>query len=525
MFRNPADGKTTKENGGMKKPMETLICGNKLKICLVVTGLLLGYIFISFLSPPKVLGLLIGGLLTFTVFVKPLLSIFLIVAILPFLNFLKRIDVIYLNSPLAEFNNPISLIPEILVILAFLNCLVTNRNWNTKDYNYRITIFSILIFLLCLVEIFNPGTSIMSGMMGFRYLAVFFLLVPIGINIFENRKSVLSYMKITCAVGVIVSVYSIYQAFSDFPAWDRLWFKLAIMGNNLSLLPFLAGYEFSWEEVRKFSTFNSPQAAAGFYVISIIMSLALFLNSRGVYKAGYIMAILLMAIGLFLTYTRGCWLAVVVGLVMTFSLRNVRYLRLSRRLSRGALVLVFFIISFLAVSLIRSEGGDYMLGYIPKGVQKRVVSLSDLFSDASMADRYLNWSRALELARIRPIVGFGMGTTTIASARTGRAFHVDSLYFKLLLECGLIGLILFLLLIKCVYSHASYLIKEVGTQIDPNIISALLAIVFSIAFYALVAPALEYTSVGFHFWLIIGILAKWAGLRETELLNLEYREK
>jgi O-antigen ligase len=480
-------------------------------ILYIVAGVLAGYFFTNILTPPKFMGMLIGAILICTVLARPKLGFFILIAVMPFLDLLKRIDVIYLDLAAAEFNNPISLIPELAIAVLFFYLVLNVDNWNTKGSNQRILSGTFILLLLCLIEIFNTGTTLRQGLMGFRYFAFFLLMVPIGMIIFQNKQDVINYLKLTSLLGVIVAIYSIFQALSDFPSWDRRWFELAVLQYNPLPLNYLAGFEFSWEEVRKFSTFSSPPATASFFVISIILTMGLMFNARGLYKMLYITCIFIMGAGLFFTYTRGCWIALVAGIYIRIVLRNLKYSQKSIRVRNTLIVvLVFLILTVSGISFIKSVNKDFFSKYTSTSVASRVISLSSIFSNTSMTDRYYTWSKALKLASEHPFTGLGMGTSSIASGRAGKAFHVDNLYFKLLIETGLPGLILFLLLLWYIYSHSRGLIKNADSENTINLISTLTAVIVSMAFYGLVAPVVDLTIIAVYFWFITGLLANWA---------------
>ena len=142
-------------------------------LCWVALGISVGAIF-SFVRAPLSFGLMLGILGLSLVVMDVKLSFYWLIGLLPFLYFIKRIDVVFLGSSTAEFNSPMSLIPEIFCMVLFTyfllifnrkqcsikpNKIITGSNISQTesliDSNASLALNGILSTLF-LIEIYTP---------------------------------------------------------------------------------------------------------------------------------------------------------------------------------------------------------------------------------------------------------------------------------------------------------------------------------------------------------------------------------
>lgn len=138
---------------------------------------------------------------------------------------------------------------------------------------------------------------------------------------------------------------------------------------------------------------------------------------------------LLLIVGTVFSYSRGAWLSaipVVLGLII------YRFKRL-----------VFIIIACAAIFLIAA----------PKSLSTRVMD------DTNIKERLALWDNTVEIIKKRPVFGSGLGTFTevyrdtypgsvpLKGSGSRIIRHAHSLYIQLLVETGITGLTIFLLLV------------------------------------------------------------------------------
>jgi O-antigen ligase len=185
---------------------------------------------------------------------------------------------------------------------------------------------------------------------------------------------------------------------------------------------------FSDIEGRIYSTFQNPNVFGEYLLFLIPISLAMVIISKQrIHKIVYGGALALSLVCLVLTYSRGCWLGLIGGLAIFTILLYKRFLIPLVALSPLALLLM------------------------PQNILNRFESIGNL-KDGSTAFRVYVWRGTVSmLEKIWPI-GTGIGTKSFEMAYAPYAYanimapHSHSLYFHLLSETGIFGILVFILL-------------------------------------------------------------------------------
>ena len=167
-------------------------------------------------------------------------------------------------------------------------------------------------------------------------------------------------------------------------------------------------------------------ALASCMIIPLINYLRVTTANRMI-RIGLMLAMALTIISVIGSYSRGGFLALSVTAF-------VFWLRSSGKLATMVLLLACFM---PAVSL------------MPDAWKERIVSIENYQKDNSVQGRFDAWNYAMRVAADRPLVGGGLATTEVAAifrqyvpGRPQRAAH--SIYFQVLGDQGLIGLMIFL---------------------------------------------------------------------------------
>jgi putative inorganic carbon (hco3(-)) transporter len=172
-------------------------------------------------------------------------------------------------------------------------------------------------------------------------------------------------------------------------------------------------------------TFTHPNPFSIYLAIMIVLAVALFRHVRLSARLGLALVIGLGGVLLVATFTRGSWIALVLGLVVVGVLQN--------RLILGALV--------VAVAGV--------LVFVPSVTAR----FKDLFgpsrtasgaSGNSLVWRVQHWQESLDLARDSPVFGIGLKGIE-RSTVGGQNAHNDLV--RVIVETGLAGLLMYVLLV------------------------------------------------------------------------------
>lgn len=188
---------------------------------------------------------------------------------------------------------------------------------------------------------------------------------------------------------------------------------------------------------------------AMFFPISVGL---LFVKKKSPLITFLIYAVLLiLTIGLILSYTRAAWVSVVVAaaLCVLMLLRVPLKYILYGSLLGGAILLFSWNNIQQELGQNKQESSDKL--------DEHVSSISNVSSDASNLERLNRWNCAMEMFRRRPIMGWGPGTyqfvyapfqqakdRTIISTNNGDGGNAHSEYLGPLAEQGVPGMLLFL---------------------------------------------------------------------------------
>jgi len=220
--------------------------------------------------------------------------------------------------------------------------------------------------------------------------------------------------------GLFVGLYGIYQYVSP-PEWDIAWV------NNANLASVGVPEPFG---LRVFSTLNSPDTAAFFFVFVILLNLYKLDVRRPLTLASITVCVAALA----LTSVRSAWLAAAVGVVT--------FLAVTPRRGRPAAALG----AIAVVSVILGLNAPALLGYrdVTTQIIARFNTLSDVQSDVSADDRRRETADAARSGFEEPL-GMGLGTVGTSTKLGGRgSITLDNGFLARFVEMGIAGFVAYL---------------------------------------------------------------------------------
>jgi putative inorganic carbon (hco3(-)) transporter len=215
----------------------------------------------------------------------------------------------------------------------------------------------------------------------------------------------------------VIAAYAIAQHYLPFPIWDRAWLDETEFSS--------IGDVTRQEEIRAFSSLNSPGALAPLLGLTLLCYMTVF-RHRAISAA----AAALTLVALSVTFVRSAWVSLIVaGLAHVIASRGR-----SARLVLG--VAVVAVAAGLALSPVSNTARD---------VSNRFTSLVNPEADVSATERATSFSQLMPIAIEAPL-GHGLGTagepTKISGQSDLRA--PDNGYLSLMYQVGPIGFLLVL---------------------------------------------------------------------------------
>ncbi len=328
----------------------------------------------------------LGNVLEGSVFLHPVLFCLLAAALIPFLPTMALLA---------------------LVMAAGLALILTYGMGRGGIGGYQPTFrWTVLLALCYLLSIFTsvaPGRSLLPGLL----MAAFMLFAP---AVYLSVKKYGDIRRILAAIalgGVLVSLYGFWQRLNP-GDYNTGWVDKDM---------------FSSITFRVYSTFANPNVLGEYFLLVIPFAFALGLtapNRRK--KILWIGATAMMCLCLLLTYSRGCYLGLLFGMVIFLVLLDRRFL---------ILVGVLAVLSPL---------------YVPDTIWQRLLSIGNL-GDTSTNYRVNIWIGTMKMLKDFWFCGVGPGEdafNTVYPLYSLSAIdtpHSHNLYLQLLCDTGLPGLL------------------------------------------------------------------------------------
>ena len=307
----------------------------------------------------------------------------------------------------------------------------------------------------------------------------------VGFLLPKNKRWVQGTVAVFLVASVAMALHGLYQYATHAPMPAR-WVDVRE----------------TYISTRAYSVIGNPNGLGAFLVIGALVALSLALSSKLSRNRRLLLAAacVVQLAGVAVTFSRGAWIGLAVGLV---ALLIIAYRRLLAPLVAAAVV-AWFVAPQTFVNRLTSGFSSW---YITKSLA---------------GGRLYVWKMSLEDIAAHPWFGLGLGTfggTTAVTFGYGRLW-VDNFYLQLGAEGGLILLALFLWVLL---RGAKGLVKAHRAARDPYL-QALAAGVFG-AFVAVAAANFtasvwEALVVGAAFWFLAG-LATSAGLKDNVSADLQ----
>lgn len=321
-----------------------------------------------------------------------------------------------------------------------------------------------------------------------NYGLIFFL---VNQSIFKTKKinSILTSLVVTSG---IISLYGILQfAGYDFIGWNR----------NL------------WEANRSFSTLGNPVFLGGYLVLILPLALVKYFNSDKLRVSFfYGLIIFLIFFCLIATFSRGGWIAGLVGFALMIVLIGKKA-ALSKKTGIIILIFIFTLITSLFLNRLNLSDSNKRLSF-----SKRLVSISE--TDKGWGSRIEVWKAIPKIVLEKPLLGWGPDMFYLAYPKvatlkyakfigksTYPSDNAHNYFLQLLSTQGILGFLAYALII---FVLLFYGIKFLLKQEDEKriLLSGLMAAFVGYLIY--LQSGINISSNGMIFWLIAGIISSQA---------------
>ena len=357
-----------------------------------------------------------------------------------------------------------------------------------KDRKYVITPMSFLVvgFLLLAafssLTSFNIPKSVQILVLYILFAFMYFLIV----NNIKTKNQWYNLLIVFVLAGMVVGLIGIYQNYfldSTVQSWvDEEMFE------NI--------------QTRVYSTLDNPNVLGQYLVLAAPVAFAALWSVKGAWnKIVMFIAFAVMCVCLIFTWSRAAWVGIILAVGFYLIIKDRRWATLC---IVGLLIMPFV---------------------LPESILSRITSIGN-FKDSSTAYRVSVWIASLRMAKDFWISGIGLGSGAFervyqnyALNGAGFALHSHNFYIQLVVEMGILGLILFLLIILSTYKQIIS-IKERNT-INKNVTIAMGGALIGYLFQG-VAENLWYNyRMVLIFWIYLGILQSGVNITNKNAVSLD----
>lgn len=375
-------------------------------------------------------------------------------------------------------------------------------------------------------QAFNPNLpSATLGLRGARVILEPVLLYFVGAELAQRPDELRRVIGVILGAGAVVVAYAVKQGVNGFDAKELVFYR--------------ANFAASAKESRTFSTMAGASVLGNHLAMLAYLILARVVHGtrRPKLWAGYA---LLCAYAALLTGQRGVYIAALAGSVVAVGLSVAR----PETLSRGRLAMTGFVavMGVVLVLLATTPVQDRRNARSTNAFQAARIKLALLKSGGKETSAQLRFERLRELERALERAPEGAGAGLNLLYRTPTRLATASLlgnagygppdyrsklepvpgelyYLTIGSELGIVGLALFCGLLLWGTLAAIGVARRHDNPLAASTALATAAFFTFVAVNSLSVDALTSTQVASYFWLLLGLVARWArGLHEEAVV-------
>ena len=440
----------------------------KIVVSIVLIVFAFGLAFVTSTLGVKFGGILFIGILGIPVVVlsliRPAVGLYCAVALSYFLFLIKRV--------LYSYDLPLGVVVNLFFYISFFGVFLRSVIYKNTDWSklWNPIIIAVLVNVVYnFTMAFNPNAISVTDwvQLTLRGQISMICIIIVCYYVFSNLENIARFTKFWLALSFIAACYSLYQEYVGLPAWDMAWVNSS---PELHGLNFIQGRYRKWGILSDVSEFGLLMAFTGIFLI--VLFLGKFSLSK---KIAFIVAALIVVMGVAFSGTRTAFVTVPIGLVL-YGLMTI-----------NNKVTLFFIMVAILVFLV------LLFGPIYNPTVSRFRSAFRPNEDPSMQVRENNRERIRPYIYSHPIGG-GIGTVGLYGRRYEgihplAGFPPDSGYMATVLEKGYIGLIIQLSVFFYIVSYGIYYFYKSRTPLVKILYAAYTSSLFamSVAHFSQVA--------------------------------------
>jgi putative inorganic carbon (hco3(-)) transporter len=396
-------------------------------------------LIIGMFLPSTIALILVTGVFTVFSFLKPKQALLLLLLYVP------------IRPILIEMNPSLKLIGDAVTFIVLLRVLYdTRKDWKSW-FQFHIFEWGFFVFLLIgsfvgLLMGVSPGAVIFQ----LRTFLIMYLLYFIVSRMKLDKKDYIDFAWVTILVGIVISVHGIVEKLSlrQF-LLPESWSAKTLSATNI---------------VRIYGMTGNPNSLAIFMGFAIVCTLYLLYEVKVAQRKLLFGTLILFSGILLLTYSRGTWIALVVGLII--------FILLARKWSIISPLIIAALLGFIVVYTPVNYGVQFVKS-LDLEIEHNVDNpggtlggrLGELTSEENIdlmveSGRIFYIKKGFEVFKDYPVLGSGFGTFGDSATLSygspiyqnygirsdiygGKNFYSDNQYIQVIAETGALGVISF----------------------------------------------------------------------------------
>ncbi|HEY3102436.1 MAG TPA: O-antigen ligase family protein [Pyrinomonadaceae bacterium] len=391
--------------------------------------------------------------------------------------------------------DPIHVVTPIVTIIAFTVLVSRHRFhqfWSTPLAGW-VSVLGLIFFL----EIFNP----LQGGLYVGLSGSLFVLVPLVWFYFgqaASEKLVYWALCLIVLVGIVGSLYGLYQLVFGYPAFEQYWIDNTDFYQSIAV----------GHVMRALGTFSSAEEWGRYTEIGGIVALGFAMTTKRVKaRAGWLVCFAALVGAILLSGQRTAVFGLLVGIValLMFSARNWRVGAVRVAALLIPLVLLFVFMQAPTDDEVWGKAEDERVGAVLSHTQRGTLKPTE---EDSLQVRLENWGYLItSVIPYRPL-GAGIGAGSLSDARSNRDSDlppIDNFILVLAISCGIPAALIFVWILLRAFWLSVRLTRsaESGTR-NASIALVVAAIMPALFLNSVFGLTFSIYSVAPVAWLLIG---------------------
>ncbi|MCX7785252.1 MAG: O-antigen ligase family protein [candidate division WOR-3 bacterium] len=399
-------------------------------------------------------------------------------------------------------------LPVAVIILSLIITIVLPRPTGRGLILKVEEIFPLVALLLLVIAFLQNETSNRSiGKIGY-WLVAFLIVVLISgiIGILKEREKILIFDELMMFWAWGIYFIIVKSNLST----DQI--KHILMAIIISALIVSLYYLFEFVMIRGMARFRTDQQHIFNFTIPLLFACMLY-YPRKIIRAIAILLIIPMAIAVYVTLTRALWILVPLAIILQYFYFMKEVLRRTHLLNYLLPILVVVMVGILGFMLLQG------LFSVSNLLSERFASFKILEYDVSLLARAELSRYVIEKVGQSPLFGVGLADFLryqyFPTLGRFNVYWLDNTYMQLIWKTGIVGTMVFLILLYYFLRRAWFVLKNADTLLDK--------IIGSSVFFSFIALAISGLQcgilVGYRFNFV------WAGLMAIVEIRAQEIEK